>query len=278
MRVLRVFPRRTTGTPVDDMVRIGYPGLFDEEVDEVHISVTFSWDITEAELLYKAWQGYGDVKIGGPAVGDPGGEFDPGMYLKKGFVITSRGCPNNCWFCDVPTREGAVRELQIKNGSHILDSNILACSDDHIRRVFEMLSSHAGRELVGGLESERLTVSHVRMIKNLNPIQAFFAYDEPCDLKPLIEAGKMFKAESWPTPGSWFKLRCYVLCGFKGDSFEAAERRMMEAYKAGFMPFAMVYVDENGNRPTGKWGKLQKQWTRPAGTKARIKELLSELG
>jgi hypothetical protein len=55
MRIIRVFPRRTKATPVDDLVRIGTgPDLFDE-ADEVHVSVTFTWDLPLAEKLAKAW-------------------------------------------------------------------------------------------------------------------------------------------------------------------------------------------------------------------------------
>ena len=58
------------------------------------------------------------VHMGGPAFNMPGGDFVPGMYLKKGYVITSRGCPNRCWFCSVPRREGGrLRELPITEGN-----------------------------------------------------------------------------------------------------------------------------------------------------------------
>ena len=32
------------------------------------------------------------------------------------------------------------------------------------------------------------------------------------------------------------RLRCYVLIGYKGDTFEKAQKRMGEAWRAGFMP------------------------------------------
>jgi hypothetical protein len=63
------------------------------------------------------------------------------MYLKHGYVITSRGCNNACWFCKVPTREGGLRELPITAGHNILDDNFLGCSEKHIRAVFEMLKT-----------------------------------------------------------------------------------------------------------------------------------------
>jgi len=102
--ILRVFPRRTSATPDDEYVRIGPPDMLGlpPDVEEVHISVTFTWDVPEALLLYKAWREvHPKVLLGGPAFGDnridderAAGDFVPGRYLKRGYVITSRGCPN----------------------------------------------------------------------------------------------------------------------------------------------------------------------------------------
>ena len=138
MKIIRVFPRRTNATPIDPLAYIGPPDLF-AEADEVHISVAFTWDLPEAEKLAKQWAAVAPVRIGGPATGEPGGGFEPGRYLKPGYIITSRGCPNRCWFCSVWKREGDVRELPIRDGWNVLDDNLLACSDTHIKRVFAML-------------------------------------------------------------------------------------------------------------------------------------------
>ena len=43
------------------------PMLVPPEVDEVHISVTFSWDLRRAEWLGKQWEQIAPVKYGRPA-------------------------------------------------------------------------------------------------------------------------------------------------------------------------------------------------------------------
>lgn len=102
--MVRVFPRKTNATPDDDNSFIGAPPMtamckkFFIEPIEIHVSCTFTYDKPEAERLADLWSEYGDVKLGGPAYDHPGERFTPGLYLKKGYVITSRGCPNNCWF------------------------------------------------------------------------------------------------------------------------------------------------------------------------------------
>jgi len=265
-RIIRVFPTKTAATPDDDMVRINTgPGFFDE-ADEVHISALFSWDLEKAERLEKEWRHVAQVKIGGPATGEKGFDFTPGLYVKNGYVLTSRGCPNRCWFCSVWKREGyEIRELPITEGYNLLDDNILACSDSHINAVFEMLKEGKKKygkpiEFTGGLEAARLKPWHVEKLRELHPKQMFFAYDTPDDLEPLICAGKMLIEAGWTRASH--TLRAYVLCGYPGDSFDKALIRMKETFAAGFMPMAMLYRDKVGQR-SFDWMKWQRQFARP---------------
>lgn len=265
-KIIRVFPRKTAATPDDNLVRVAVPPSMFDEADEVHISVAFTWDIPLAERLEKLWKHVAPVQIGGPALNAPGGDFVPGMYVKNGYVLTSRGCPNRCWFCQVWRREGGeIRELPITEGWNLLDDNLLACSDQHIQKVFAMLESQKanGRriEFTGGLEAARLKPWHVASLRQLRPKQMFFAYDTPDDLEPLREAGKMLLGAGFTTTSH--TLRAYVLCGFKGDTIDAAGKRMAETVEAGFLPMAMLFRDKAGRRNT-TWQKWARQYTRPA--------------
>jgi len=121
----RVFARRTNATPDDEYAFVGLPpAKLPEDITEIHLSFVFSYDLDEAELLYEAWSKIAPCSIGGPGTGQRGEEFVPGKYLKKGYVITSRGCDskNSCWFCEVPGREGSVRELPIRSGANVYPS------------------------------------------------------------------------------------------------------------------------------------------------------------
>jgi len=270
MKIIRVFPRRLKNTtPTDELSFVGDP-LFFAEADEVHISVTFTWDLPEAERLEKEWRHVAPVKIGGPATGQPGDEFTPGMYIKKGYVITSRGCPNRCWFCSVWRREGeTIRELQIKDGWNILDDNLLACSDGHINSVFDMLKRQRHEiQFTGGLEAARLKEWHISRLAELKPKQLFFAYDTPNDREPLYEAGKLLKEAGFKI---CHPLRAYVLVGYPGDTFEKAEKRLIDCIKAGFTPMAMLYRDETGKRDPA-WVRFAWPWARPAIIKAKYKD------
>ena len=267
MPILRVFPRKTKATPEDDYVVIGRPGLFiPDDITEIHISVTFTWDLSEAEILAKEWSRFGPVKIGGPATGMRGDDFTPGLYLKQGYVVTSRGCPNRCWFCSVPKREGDIRELPITEGWNVIDDNLLACSEKHIRAVFEMLNRQKHRpEFTGGMEAKRLKPWHVELFKKLRPKQIFFAYDTPDDLPPLEEASRLFCEAKY---GNRTILRCYVLIGYPGDTFQRATERLETVKTLGFCPMAMLYRDKTGET-TQDWRKFQRSWARPGAIYAK---------
>jgi len=218
--------------------------------------------------LAKSWERIAPVKMGGPAMGTRGEEFISGRYIKSGYVITSRGCPNRCWFCSVWKREGeGIRELPISDGWNVLDDNLLACSEKHIREVFAMLERQSQPcEFTGGLEAARLRPWHVELIKKLMPSQVFFAYDTPDDLEPLIQAGKMLRESGYGitrTGNMSHRMRAYVLIGYPQDTFEKAEKRLGETINAGFMPMAMLWRDTEGKKDRG-WGRFQKKWARPA--------------
>jgi len=258
-----VFPRRTIATPTDDGVRIGAsPGLFDV-ADRVEISVAFTWDLPVAERLANEWRYVAPVSMGGPALLSRGEEFVPGRFLRRGYTITSRGCPNKCWFCSVWRREGGqVRELPIHDGYDILDDNLLACSDAHVRAVFAMLARQAERpKFTGGLEAKILKPWHCEELRKLKPRRLYFAYDTVDDLEPLREAGKMLRGAGFTTASH--VLAAYVLCGWPHDTVERAEKRMRETLEAGFTPMAMLFRDMDGERNPA-WKRWARLWARPA--------------
>jgi len=273
LKIARVFPRRTKATPDDALAFTTPPTKELSDIDEIHISVTFSYDKQKAEQLAEAWSKTGlPVKIGGVAFNDSGGEFTPGLYIRKGYVITSRGCHNNCWFCDVNKREGGIRELKITEGYNVLDSNLLACSEGHIKAVFDMLSHQAERPIFsGGLDTRLLREWHVELLRQVRTERMYFAYDCDDDLEPLIQAGRLLR-NGGIKDSSGHKLKCYVLIGYDGDTFEKAEKRLIDTWRAGFFPYSMLYRNESGET-AGDWRKFQRTWTRPQIVYHKLKEI-----
>jgi hypothetical protein len=245
--------------------------MFLPEISEVHVSVAFTYDLPRAHELAEQWRHIAPVKIGGPALNEPGGEFVQGRYLKPGYTITSRGCPNRCWFCQVWRREGGeIRELPIEPGNNVLDDNLLACSESHIRDVFFMLKIQKwGRPIfTGGLEAKILKDWHVKLLTEAKPKGIFFAYDTPDDYEPLVMAGRKLISAGF-TPHN--VIRCYVLIGYPGDDFVKAAKRLTNTIRAGFMPMAMLYRDEKG-RVSKDWQRFQREWVRPAIVRGKCKQ------
>lgn len=92
-RIIRVFPARTHATPDDDLVRINaIPSLFGRGRRGA-LSVAFTWHPQMAGMGAETM----GLRCAGesrrPSLNEPGGDFIPGMYLKKGYVITSAQLP-----------------------------------------------------------------------------------------------------------------------------------------------------------------------------------------
>lgn len=260
MKIARVFPSKTSMTPNDPYAYFGPPDLFTPKYDKVYISTTFTWDIPNAEMLKNEWsKNARTIFCGGPAYNNRGSTFTPGFFLRKGIVITSRGCPNNCSFCFVPRREGKIRTLPVVEGNIIQDNNLLACPKSHIDKVFSMLKKQRHIDFSGGFETNRVTDEIVEYLRGLDIYQIWLAYDQPNTKKPLQKAvnqlSKYFKRD---------KIRCYVLIGHKSDTIQKAENRLRFAYEIGTLPFAMLYKDEFNSLHSKPWRQFQRLWSRPA--------------
>lgn len=272
-RIIRVFPRRTRATPDDNLVFTTPPPKIIPEADEVHVSVTFTYDMEKAEQLAEQWHKIGvPVKLGGAAFNEPGGIFVPGLYIKKGYVITSRGCPNRCPLCAVPKREGyQLRELPIVSGYNVLDDNLLACSESHIRAVFDMLKNQSEKPIfTGGLEAKLLREWHVDLLRSVKTKRLYCAYDTPGDLEYLYHAGHLLRGGGITKASH--TARCYVLIGYPDDTLDNAEKRLREAWAAGFFPYAMLYRNEKG-KVSDDWKKFQRVWARPQIVYSMLKQI-----
>jgi hypothetical protein len=241
----------------------------------VHVDVTFTADKPLAECLAEQWSKIAPTKVGGVAYGDSGQEFVPGKYIKNGYTFTSRGCPRRCWFCSVWKRDPAPRLLPIQDGWNILDDNLLACSEAHVRAVFAMLRRQGRRvEFTGGLEAAALRDYQVGLLADLAPRpNCFFAYDPGDPFETLKSAADRLIAAGFTARSH--RLRCYVLIGYPKDTLTSAEKRLNEMLAIGFTPHAMLWQPETASaekhRPSVDWRRFQRQWARPAIIHSKVK-------
>jgi hypothetical protein len=259
-----VFARKTSYTPQDELVLLPTPPLeyFRPRADEVHISVTFTWDIERGQQLAEAWKEYYPVvKIGGPAMNTSPDGFTPGMYVKHGVTFTSRGCNHQCPWCLVRQCEGKLQEIVDFAPGHIVqDNNLLQTSKQHQDRVFAMLRSQ-GRKvyLKGGLESTLIDDRVASELQTLNIGQIFLAADTKASLKPLEKAlGKL-------KPLDRRQKMVYVLMAYGDETTDEAIERLEAVWQLGGLPFAQLYQPANEwIKYPREWLDLAREWSRPA--------------
>lgn len=269
-RIIRVFPRRTSYTPDDELVFIGMPPIMIPDHDEVHVSCTFTWDKLYCEDLAYQWEGMTDkpVKLGGVAYNSPVEGFWPGLYVKYGVTFTSRGCNNHCPWCLVPRLEGSLNELPIVPGNIIQDNNFLQTSREHKDMVFDMLKTQKGICFKGGLEPDLIDDHFVNGISGLKIKELWLACDTDGAVPTLQRACEKLKAAGFTRR----KIYCYVLS--YGKDMEKDEARARAVYEAGAMPFMQLYRDFSDKKTEypKEWNLFARQWQRPAAIKAHMEK------
>lgn len=263
-KIIRVFPRRTNLTPNDDLVFIGLPRfdnlMVNPEEYQVHISVTFSWDVKDAYDLYPAWRQYfNEVLIGGPAVDKtPPGMSFPDRYVRKGVIFTSRGCNNQCPWCLAWKREGKLKEIGYYEGNLINDNNILQCSHDHVSQVISMLKHQPYRVFFpGGLDLDLVDDWFIDQVRDLNIRQMFFACDTKHDIKKLERVANLTKHFDRR------QKRCYALLAFGNEKISDAQERLKAIFDHGFLPYPQLYQpDDKLIKYSKDWQEIMREWCR----------------
>ena len=267
-RIIRVFPIRTTYTPNDELAFVGFPPFFrpGSRTTPVHVSVLFKWLRPLAEKIAATWRDhYDSVSLGGPAYGDYGDDFTPGLYIKHGCTITSRGCVKHCGWC--PEKDRPLRELPIRPGWIVQDSNLLACSERHVRAVFDMLREQKRAiRFPGGLDKHFLRPWHRELFDSILIDELWFACDLTSDLPALEKAARILDGISIE------KLRCYTMVGYDDvpETVEQAEKRMERVLEIGFLPFCQLYKPDDYEKTySEEWKLLRRKWARPAAYRKR---------
>ncbi len=265
MKIARVFPVKTNYCPTDKDCYFDCPDMFTpKDYDEIHISVTFTWDIPKASRIQCGWGWLyppEKIRLGGVAIdGESDKPFMAGMYLKKGITITSRGCPNNCKFCMV--RRGLIEFDEFPEGNIIQDNNILACSDRHWQLVMSMLRKQKAIMFKGGLEKYRITSKVVEDLRSLRIKELWLSCDLPNQINALKKAVKKLQKVGF-TRGH---LHCYVLIG---DDIQENENRLREIWNIGCMPFAQLYQPIKKIDYSREWKRFARAWSKPAIIRSR---------
>jgi hypothetical protein len=153
-----------------------------------------------------------------------------------------------------------IRELAIKPGWIVQDNNLLACSEKHVRNVFDMLRDQKRRIYFnGGLDKHYLKEWHRGLFDSIPIGELWFACDTLADLPTLEKVASIL--DGIPQR----KLRCYTMIGYGGETLADAERRLDKVFSMGFMPFCQLYQPMNERTYyADAWRRLCRKWARPA--------------
>jgi len=267
--LIRVFPRRTSYTPRDPLAFVGRPPMKIarppvDAVSEVHVSVSFTWDLATAERLRATWADhYPIVRVGGPALGHmtAGADFTPGRYVNPGVTFTTRGCNRKCPWCFVPSREGRLIEIPDFRPGHIIqDNNFPQATREHQTRVFAMLAEQPRAAIFGGGIDARLVDQwFADQIRAARVEAVFLAADTASLLRPLRKALDLLSFLGRR------KLRVYTLIAYGDDTIDKARARLEAVWDMGGMPYAQLYQpDDRYIKYDRAWRDLSRSWIRPA--------------
>jgi len=265
---IRVFPRKTEYTPVDELSFVGSPpGRLPTKKAFVSISVAFTWDRDRGVELAHEWsKHYNYVSLGGPAFGSYAGLFVPGRFIREQYYLSSRGCNKRCPWCHIWKNEGLIRELQpFHPQSYCLeDCNLLACSQSHIEQVFLRIAESAKIQgtvpQMSAFDARLFTEHHLQLCEDIGLKHVTFACDFPGAEIHLQRIFPMLQDK----PQEW--RECCVLLGYHGG-LESGLEQIQKVIDSGFFPAVMLYQDDSDTfrHYSTEWMDIQVKYPRHPG-------------
>ena len=164
----------------------------------------------------------------------------------EAYGFLTRGCPRNCDFCIVGTKEGLCSRKVANldyfwNGQKViklLDPNLLACKE-HIDLLQQLVDCKAKIDVTQGFDIRLVNSKNIELIKRMKIDCIHFAWDNPKeDLFPKFKevAGEL----NLPIR----KLKAYVLTNFN-TTFEEDLFRIYALRDIGVDPYVMIYDKRN---------------------------------
>ena len=175
---------------------------------------------------------------------------DYGLYgiSDRAYGFLSRGCPRQCQFCHVKSKEG-IRAYKVADLSEfwngqkeieICDPNILACPDWR-DLLTQLVHSKAKVNFNQGLDARLLTEEKINLLKQIKIAHFHFAWDNPADGDKIVPKLTMFTDMVRPSKHSTV---CYCLVNFSSTIDQDLER-IYTLRELDIQPYVMIYDKEH---------------------------------
>lgn len=166
------------------------------------------------------------------------------QYTKEtAYGFLTRGCPNNCSFCQVSKKEGRT-SYKVANLSEfwrgqkhikLLDPNLLACKD-RIELLEQLRDSKAKVDFTQGLDARFITKEIALLLKSIKKDAVHFAFDLMENEKAIIKGLQLY-AEICGTNSSSV---VYMLTNFNTTHKEDIYR-VEKIKEMGYLPDVRIY-------------------------------------
>jgi len=222
-----------------------YTPLLQNQYDKIYSSKVFTYTpvdpyLVQDERLIRGGSGY-DMK----SVLDVAIEHifpDYSIYdTEAAYGFLTRGCPNNCPWCIVPSKEGAIRVNTTihefwsgQKNCVLLDNNILAHTHG-LQQLEEIASLPVRIDCNQGMDARLVTEDIARLLASIKWVKIRFSCDTSSQM-PAIETAVTRVRKYMKKRGNFF------ICVLVKDIPDAL-KRVLFLRELGCDPFAQPYRD-----------------------------------
>lgn len=239
------------------------------QYDRVYISKvfdeTYSHDVSDplnATEIIRGGTGYGlDNRL--PIEVEqmfPDYSIYPQHTKDTAYGFLTRGCPNNCPFCIVSSKEGR-KSCKVANLSDwwngqknivLCDPNLLACRD-HMELLGQLAESKVWVDINQGADARMLTKENIAALNKVKIKRIHFAWDLMDRSEQIVKGLNLYLEHGKIKDPR--RRGVYVLTNFN-TTMEENLYRVYTLRQMGFDPYVMVYDKPNAPREV----RLLQRW------------------
>ena len=260
---------------------VWYDPMFTGHCNKVYVSKIFNFTpdidfLIDADEVIKGGTGY-DLKVTLPEEIDmtqPDYSIYPLVPKDTAYGFLTRGCPNRCKWCVVPTKEGAIRPyMDVDNIATptrrklvLMDNNILAAGDYAKVQLQKIIDRGYRVDFNQAMDARLVTDEYARLLAQIRWIDSRIRFG--CDMTAQIKDCEraMELINSYGYTGQYFLYtmlnddfdECYSRINhwWKKNQELVAQHRKSRVY-----PYAQPYRDpHNPDRPIPQWQKDMAGW------------------